>query len=229
MSKIIAKIKALRARAADAASSEAEAAKAAAVADKLMREHNISLSELDVRAEGVGKVFWNPDARMRGPETFAAKKVADALGIECWCEAGRIAFLGSPADVEVALYYMDLCSNAAEAGVRAFRKTDDYARLLRQFSPRKIGADFRKGVCSRLGQRIADQIYAEQTPVATGTGIVLVKDALIRAWLEENDMRFKKARATRVGGAWHNGRAHAEGVGIGRGVGVQRSGQGLLA
>lgn len=230
MSKIIAKIKALRARAADAASSEAEAAKAAAVADKLMREHNIDLTELDVRADGVVKVVWNPGARVRTPECFAAVRIAKALGVDCWVQSGgEIVFLGTPADTEVALYYMDLCHNAAEAGLRTFRKSEEYRQLCWSYSPRKVAADFRRGVCSRLGQRVADQMFAEQTPVASGTGLVVVKNALIEQWKEDNGLKLKAHRSTRVGGGWHHGQAHAEGVGIGRGVGVQRSGQGLLA
>ena len=227
---IIAKIKALRARAADSASSENEAAKAAAVADKLMREHNISLSELDVRADGVVLRVWNEKARVRGPETFAAKSIADAIGVECWVQnGGEITLLGAPADVEVALYYLDLTSNAAHVGLRAYRKCDEYDNMLRYYSPRKIGSDYRIGVCRRLGERIAEQIFAEQTPVAEGTGIVLVKDALVRQWLADNSMAFTPHKSRRrVGASYQHGKDHAENVGIGRGIGVQRTGQEFL-
>ena len=231
LSDIIRKIKALRARAADAASSEAEAAKAAAVADKLLREHNIDLSELDVRAEGVAKNVWGAGRRTRGPETFAATKIAEATNCKVWCaNGGEIVYLGNPADVEVALYFTDLVSNAAEACLRAYRKTEDYARQQHYFSPRKIGADYRIGVCQRLGERILEQVEAERKPQATGTGLVVVKDALIQQWLKDNGMAFRGYRSNRrVGEAYNTGRGDADSVSINRGVGMQRTGQMALS
>lgn len=225
LSSIIRKIKALRARAADAASSEAEAAKAAAVADKLLREHNIDLSEVDVRAEGVVKAVWGAGKRARGPESYAVVKIAKAAGVKVWTEnGGEVAYLGNPADVEVALYYTDLVANAAESCLRAYRKTDDYAQQLRLWSSRKVSSDYRTGVCQRLGERILAQVKAEPAP--TGTGLVVVKDALIRQWLEDEGLRFKTSnRSRRVGAGYNHGRAHADNVGIGQGVGTQRSGR----
>jgi len=224
---IIRKIKALRARAADAASSENEAAKAAEVADKLLREHNINLSELDVRGEGVEKNVWGAGRRTRGPETFAAVKIAKATNCEVWVQnGGEIVYLGNPADVEVAMYFTDLVSNAAEACLRAYRKTEDYAYRFRYQSARKVGADYRVGVCQRLGERILDQVAAERMPQASGAGLVVVKNALIKQWLEDNGLSFRQKRSNRtVGGAYNAGRGDADRVSIGRGVGTQRSGQ----
>lgn len=230
LTSIIRKIKALRARAADAASSEAEAAKAAQVADKLLREHNINLSELDVRAEGVEKNVWGVGKRTRGPETFAAVKIGKATNCKVWVQnGGEVVFLGNPADVEVALYYMDLVSNAAEACLRAYRKTEEYAREARYYSSRKIGSDYRIGVCQRLGERILEQVQAEHKPQASGTGLVVVKDALIKQWLQDNGMAFRHKRSNRTMGASYNdGRGAADKVSIGRGVGMQRTGQLVL-
>lgn len=225
LTSIIRKIKALRARAADAASSEAEAAKAAAVADKLLREHNIDLSELDVRAEGVVEAVWGLGKRARGPETYAVTKIAKAAGVKVWCRnGGEIVYLGSPADVEVALYYTDLVDNAAHSCLRAYRKSDDYARQVRIWSSRKVSSDYRTGVCQRLGERILAQVEGE--PSTTGTGLVVVKDALIRQWMEEHGVRLKDSnRSRRVGEGFGHGRSHADKVGIGIGVGTQRSGR----
>jgi hypothetical protein len=224
---IIRKIRALRARAADSASSEAEAAKAAAVADKLLREHNIDLSELDVRAEGVEKNVWGVGKRTRGPETFAANRIGKATNCEVWIQnGGEIVYLGNPADVEVALYYTDLVSNAAEACLRQFRKTEDCINQSRYFSARKVSSDYRLGVCSRLGERILDQVRVERAPVSSGADLVVVKNALIQQWLEDNGLAFKRAnRSRRVGASYGAGREAAENVGIGRGVGTQRTTQ----
>ncbi len=230
ISTIIAKIKALRARAADAASSENEAAKAAAVADKLLREHNLTLDDVEVRAAGVVKHVWNPGTRTRGPITRAAGKIGKATGVDIWIEnGGEVVLLGSPADVEVACYYLDLVDNAMDACTRTWRGTTDYHDLTRYLSPRAAGRDYRIGVASRLGERILDSVQQAEAAAPTGTSLVVVKDALIRQWKEERNMAFKKARKRMVNThAYNNGRDAAEGVGIGRGVGVQRTGQQLL-
>lgn len=227
MQKIIDKIKALRARAADAASSEAEAAKAAAVADKLLREHNLSIDDVEVRAAGVVCRVWNPGCRVRSPEGYAASKVAKATGVEAWvANGGEITFLESPTDVEVSLYYMDLVREASKTCLRAYSKTPEYAGLKRCFSPRRISRDFRIGVCSRLGERIRDANTVAEQAQPTGTGIIVVKNALIREWLDDHGLRF---RTSRVGAAANAaGRSAAETVGIGRGVGTQRTGQALI-
>lgn len=224
-SDIIRKIKALRARAADAASSENEAAKAASVADKLLREHNIDLSELDVRAEGVEKGVWGAGKRLRGAECSAAINIAKATDTEAWVQnGGEIVYLGNPADVEVALYYTDLVSNAADACLRQYRKTADYSRQIGYWSARKVHNDFRKGLCGRVGQRILEQVQLADV-VATGSDLVVVKNALINQWLADAGMKFRQHKSrSRVGAAHSHGRAAGENVAIGRGIGVQRSG-----
>jgi hypothetical protein len=223
---IIRKIKALRARAADDASSENEAAKAAEVAEKLMREHNINLSELDVRSEGVEKNVWGAGRRVKGAETFAIASIAKATNCKAWVQnGGEIVYLGNPADVEVALYFTDLVSNAADACFKTYQKTEAFRNDRIYYSTRKIGADYRTGVCQRLGERIRDKALAECAPEATGTGLIVVKDALIRQWLEDNGMAFRKLRSRSVGSAYGAGRDAADGVSIGRGVGTQRSTQ----
>lgn len=226
---IIRKIKALRARAADAASSENEAAKAAEVADRLLREHNIDLSELDVRAEGVGTQVWGNASARRHPVKYAVVKIAKATGCEVWLGSDGIVFLGSPTDVELALYYTDLVNNALESCLRAFKRTDDWVRVTGYWSPRKAAADFRVGVAGRLGARILEQSRAAEAAQPTGTGLVVVKNQLIRQWLEDEGLRFKNAgRKTRRGEAYAHGQRAAEGVGIGRGVGTQRSTQSAI-
>ena len=229
ISDIIRKIKARRARAADSASSEAEAAKAAAVADKLLREHNIDLSELDVRAEGVDKTVWGEGQRILTPESWALANIGRATGARVWVQnGGEFALLGSPADVEVALYYLDLVSAAAASCLSAYQRTEAYREAQDRYglSRRKINSDYKIGVCQRLGERIREQAEAERAPEATGTGIIVVKDSLINQWLKDRGIGLaaKKPRRRALSASYRNGREAAENVGIGRGVGARRSG-----
>lgn len=223
---IIRKIKALRARAADDASSENEAAKAASVAEKLIREHNIELSELDVRAEGVEKNVWGVGYRARTAPLWAAVQIARANNCDAWVQnGGEVAFLGNPADVEVCLYFMDLVANAAEACLRTFRKTDEYKEQAAHWSARKASADYRIGVCQRLGERIRAQYQAVE-PTATGAGLVVVKNSLIEQWKKDHNLQTRsKNRSRNMGASYNAGRGAADGVSIGRGVGTQRTTQ----
>lgn len=223
---IIHKIKALRARAADDASSENEAAKAASVAEKLIREHNIDLSELDVRAEGVEKNVWGVGNRARTAPLWAAVQIARANNCDAWVQnGGEVAFLGNPADVEVCLYFMDLVANAANACLKAYQKTDEYQKDKWYHSARKVAADYRIGVCQRLGERIRAQYQAVE-PTATGAGLVVVKNSLIEQWKKDHNLQTRsKNRSRQMGASYNAGRGAADGVSIGRGVGTQRTTQ----
>lgn len=227
ISDILKKIKALRARASDSASTEGEAAMAASKADELLQKHNINLSELDVRAEGVGKVRWDSGQETRPVEVLAMFGIEAGCNVDYWYSGGVISVVGAPADVETALYYIDLVSAAVKNCWNSFQKTSDFLDLREQgYTKRKIGFSFRKGVARRLGERIA--LFAEadesQSEEKGRNALVPVKNALIKNWLIENDVR-PKTNSAFVGnaGGYHAGRAAASNVGLGRGIAAQKN------
>src|SRR3546814_13261524 len=147
---ILKKIQALRARAADAASTEGEAEMAARIAADLLAKHNISLSELDVRAEGVKSESWDSGQQTRPVEAYAGHGIDALCKTTHWYTRGTITVVGAPADVATALYFLDIVRAAVRSTWASYQSSESY-RVLRDRgkSARAIGFAFRKGVAIR--------------------------------------------------------------------------------
>lgn len=219
---IIRKIQALRARAADAASTEAEAAMAARKAQELLDKHNLTMDETQVRADGVERQIWD-NGKARAPCcTKALAGICEALNVTHFYSGGRISIVGAPADVAVALYYIDLVENAAWSCWATYQGTFNYRVLRRQgMTPRKIGASYRTGVAVRLGSRIAEQAALDKAQAASGSGmdLVPVKDAMQREWLAAHNIKIKDAADLKPDEAMIDGYRKGGTVPISRGVG----------
>lgn len=229
---ILKKIQALRARAADAASTEAEAEIAARKAAELLAQHNIALTEVDVRADGVERQRWDSGQQTRPVEVFAAFGIETLCNVKIWRTGGVITVLGAPADAATALYFFDIVRVAVRSTWATFQRTDTYWRLReRGQSPRAIGSSFRKGVAIRLGERLAAMAkQPSNASVAAGLGtggnaLVPLKNQLITAWMRDNNVKLQSGGGTSIGSGsgYAAGRAAAEGVSLARGVGAQRA------
>lgn len=221
---IVKKIKALRARAADSASSENEAAMAAKVADELLERHNINLSEVDVRADGVVKERWDSGRETCPVESWAMEGIDKGCNVKSWYTRGVITVVGSPADVETALYYIDLTRVAVVACWDSFQKTEEFWRQReRGNSARKIGFSFRKGVAMRIGERIGKFAESPERVRSSSNALVPVKNALVAAYLDENKIKISSASASPVDtSALYAGMKAGEKVALGRGIATSR-------
>lgn len=233
---VIKLIQALRARAADSASTEAEAAIAARKAQQLLEEHNITLTEADVRSEGITKAYWKSGQKTLPVASWAFVGIDKACGTKTTHSRGTLTIYGAPADVEVALYFYDLVSNACYRTWDTFKSTPACEQLLWRASAREVGSAFRKGVSVRLGERIgaqADQEVdrAQAGHEAEGSALVVVKQALLRQELAKHGLKLEntgKGRRTNGSGGYSAGRSAAEDVGLHKGVGSSRSGHTAL-
>jgi hypothetical protein len=223
MTSILKKIRALRARAADSASTEAEAAMAARLAAKLLEDHNITLTDVEVKAEGVGKQTWDSGLRDRPSEIYACKGIEALCGVKTWRTDGVVHILGAPADVETALYFMDLVRGAMRRCWASFQRSDDFGLIQARTgkTTQSIGHGFRIGVAGRLGERMTEMANeAKRARASTGTALVVVKDQLINEWLREKKMKFSTpSRATFSESGYTAGRSAANNVPLNRGVG----------
>ena len=218
---IIRKIQALRARAADAASTEAEAAMAARKAQELLEKHNLTLDEAQVRADGVECQDWD-NGKSRAPAAAdALPGICKALNVTHFCAGGCISIVGAPADVAVALYYIDLVEQAAWRCWAVYQETGSFrAYRDRGGSARKAGFSFRKGVAIRLGNRIEQQAMEARTAsTSTGVDLVVVRDAMQRQWMADHGIRTRNSRPPEPDACMRDGFRAGADVPINRGVG----------
>lgn len=185
---ILNKIRALRARAANEASSEAEVAAAASRAAKLIQQHEVAEDELRERGtSGVTEGQHNAGRRSRHP---ALDKAVAGIATVTHCHLlvgqhfkGALTWVGQPADVEFAVYLSELVQGASERAYRQQRKR----RLVR---PTKHWRDsflggFGIGVSERLITIERNRRASKVQKTTTGTDLAVVKDQIITSYMEE--------------------------------------------
>lgn len=176
--KIAARIRALRAKTVENGCTEGEALAAAELAAKLLEAHDLSMDEVEMRAspfasadqdhaaDEVGQRFWR-----------VADAIAALTGTRSWVSPSGVSpirhtFFGFAHEVEIANYLLEICSRAvrSECAVQA-REWAFYRPSVR----RARRTAFLDGMCDRLASRIR----AMRKPQPTGTGLVVLRGALI--------------------------------------------------
>jgi len=114
---IIDKVKALRARAGDAASSPSEVEAAARRAAKLIAEHE--LTEADLREATADAIQSDDFGKGRRTKPVHLNECAHSISLlsettAVWRNGGQLRFYGFPEDVAFALYLTELVNGAAK-------------------------------------------------------------------------------------------------------------------
>lgn len=225
------KIRALRARAADHASTENEAAIASRKAAELLKRHNLSLDEVHVRADGVERADWHA-TRQDPYEVRVLYAVGQLCNVKAFFSGRTLSVIGAPADVEVALYYLDIVKAAINSTWKAYRKSGEYAEATLYKRPARVAHEFKLGCALRLRERLLS-IAKSQSTGATGStsnALVPVKNAMIEDYMCAHRINLStvRRRSIRVGEAFHDGKAAGGRVSLNRGVNGPRRGQRLL-
>jgi hypothetical protein len=185
---IIKKIRALRARAANEASSEAEVEAAASRAAKLIQQHEVSESELRERGiSGVIEGEHNSGRRSRHPALETAR---GGIAIVTHCHLlvgsyykGALTWVGQPEDVEFAIYLSELVQGASERAYREHRKSRTKTPT-RHWRESFLGG-FGLGVRNRLLAIERDRQAAKAAETTTGTDLTVIKDQIVASYLQE--------------------------------------------
>jgi hypothetical protein len=217
--RLLAKLRALRAKTVDAGCTEAEAMAAAGKVEELLRQYAISRDELDQRgfteAPYTAHTF-SLDARFRHD---AVTRTCAAIATLCECEvwmAGRkaVRFFGEEQDVEMAVYLAGVIEKAIEAEWFIYSFANPAAPM----------RDFTLGCARRIHERLAElRSYQETAVRSAGKGLVVQTKAMVRARkMSEARIVLGKAkkRATRVGDreAYFSGYAAGNNVTFQQGV-----------
>lgn len=214
--KAAARIRALRNMTVENGCSEAEAMLAAEKLAEALRDYNMTLDEADLRASpfaedkhtgagSVGLKLWK-----------VAGAIAKLTGAKQWRDGGnaaQITFLGFRHEVEVATYMLRLCERAMHTEVaRHMRGTEKWpmGRRAARLVP------FIDGMADRLRQRI----LAMLPPLQAGTGLIVLRGALIDAEVERRGYKLETNTARRSvrGDSYGAGVAAGERVALNKGL-----------
>lgn len=153
--KLIAKIKALKAKTPGNGCTEAEALAAAEKAAALMAEHSLSEERLEVRDQStdVKSTFKAARSRIWGYVAHATNcsVVHLAEGQEY-----RVVFVGCEPGPEIACYLRDVCDRAIDRAIADFKLSPPYKSRRATSTRRKAVEDFTVAMVDRLGRRLAD-------------------------------------------------------------------------
>lgn len=192
--KLAARIRALRARTVENGCTEAEALAAAEKLAQLLADHNMTLDEADLRASpfarhdhvGVGAVglkLWK-----------VANAIAELTNTRTWTGGRDVptgsTFLGLAHEVEVAAYMLDICERAMQTEARNLMGR---LRGLPHIKQAAKMVPFVDGMADRLASRIRDMI----PPVQPGTGLIVLRGALIDQELARRGIEVETSRARR--------------------------------
>lgn len=226
--KMIQRVRALRAKAADAAATESEAQAAAEAATRLLLQYDLEEAELQVE---------NPDRIVHQMIDIhpAVRLASNAIGaltetrpIEHNTYTARLRsvdlrFYGQPADVEMAMYLAELVRAAAERGWMQAFMNQPMSAANRKLDITEFRNGYYEGLGVRLGTRIReladDRAFARSNN--NQTALVVAKRGQINVVLEEiyetiTKRKFKPLKGTDEGR--EAGRRDADKVGLGRPV-----------
>lgn len=192
-------------------SNEHEAALAAAHAQRLLAEHNLCMSELDVKEEGAGEVEL--EVARTVPKWLSSLFATVANGFDCFpvvtttATASRLRFIGVGEDPLVASctlqFLMQELRRLASAYLRA---TEASGGRLSSTGRQRVRNSYLLGGVQGVRQALNAQ--KAQTPT-TSKALVPVKDALIKQYREEQlgELRMQRnRRSTVITAAFHQGR-----------------------
>jgi hypothetical protein len=227
--KIVARIRALRAKTVENGCTEDEAISAAAKVVEMLARYNLTVEEAELRAspfethedralDAVGERLWKP-----------AAAIAALTGAKTWTSGPGVhpvvnTFFGFDHEVEVARYLLDICAGAMR---REQTKIMTGIRFLSPARQRRRVLPFLDGMADRLHARITALI----PPAPIGTGIVVLRGQLIDAALAEKGLTFHKARprpSRDFEPAYLNGLRAGDRVALNPGLGDARNRVGAL-
>lgn len=223
---IIEKIRNLRAKAADAAASEAEAQQAADMAAKLLSKYDLDecdLQQTDGGNRGTIGGYQTHKNELHMALRNCAVAISNLTETECYKVGGKLNFVGTGADVEMALYLSEMIRGAADRAWTSYRKNKMYgARSIRDMHHK------RKSFLFGFGQRLAERLNnlaterKRQRETSTGTDLVVVKDQIIKDTMADNGIviRSPRRRGMRIdGNSQMAGRSAGDSVNLNRPVG----------
>lgn len=211
---IIAKIKALMAKTIEAGATEAEALAAMSKAHELLAKYQLTLSDLDLRAEGTQQVTGQIDARQI--IRYVAKQVALYCDCRVWSNSQlrQINFLGLASDAQFAHWL----ASSLTAFVQ--RQMVNWQLEVASCTMREL-EDFQMGIVHRINERLKAENARKMQRDLTGqsNALVVVKNAMVQEAFSALGMSFtpsKKLRYNTATSAFQQGRAKGDEVNFNR-------------
>ncbi|SCB32451.1 Protein of unknown function [Bradyrhizobium shewense] len=232
LDKLKLRIRALRAKTIANGCTEDEALSAAAKVAELLDRHDLSLSDVELRASPCERRVYETYRKKRIPLDDCIGAIAHFCDCRVWREKNATGeniyvFFGLGADVEVAHYLAELIDGAVRAELGRFKTSVDYARFRHQ-QRHLANASFALGMVGSIADRlVAIKASRDQVNEGTGRGLVVLKTSVVDAEFDKLDLNLRNQRSSgRMVSmtAYEAGGAAGASLAINPGLGGARSG-----
>ena len=232
LDKLKLRIQALRAKTIANGCTEDEALSAAAKVAELLDRHDLSLSDVELRASLCERRVYETYRKKRIPLDDCIGAIARFCDCRVWREknaAGESSyvFFGLGADIEVAHYLAELIDGAVRTELGRFKTSVDYSRFRHQ-ERHLANASFALGMVASIADRLlAIKASRDQVNESTGRGLVVLKTSVVDAEFDKLDLRMRTQRSSsRMVSmtAYEAGGAAGASLAINPGLGESRSG-----
>jgi hypothetical protein len=222
--KLLERIRNISARTTDNGCTEAEALVAAEMLAKLLSEHGLSMTDVEIGEEKCQIEYLNTGRKTLHEVHWCAASVAQFTDCKVWAtrrEGSRtLAFFGLPGDVETAIYLMRVVKSAMDIEAPRYLAR---AKELGELTGRRASHAFLMGMARRVSQRLREiKSHERQASQSTGRDLVVVKSAVVRSQFADLGIRLCSGNPRpSVGdhGAYAAGQAAGNNVSFNRGVG----------
>ena len=201
LDKLKLRIQALRAKTIANGCTEDEALSAAAKVAELLDRHDLSLSDVELRASPCERRVFETHRKKRIPLDDCIGAIAHFCDCRVWREknaAGETsyAFFGLRSDIEVAHYLAELIDTAVRAELGRYKTSADYGRFRHQ-QRHLANASFALGMVASIAERLA-AIKAGRDSVnhGTGRGLVVLKTSVVDAEFDKLQLNLRAQRST---------------------------------
>jgi Protein of unknown function (DUF2786) len=201
LDKLKLRIQALRSKTIANGCTEDEALSAAAKVAELLDRHDLSLSDVELRASSCERRVYETFRKKRIPLDDCVGAIAHFCDCRVWREknaAGdnRYVFFGLGADVEVAHYLAELIDGAVRADLGRFKTSVDYGRFRHQ-ERHLANASFALGMVASIADKlVAIKAGRDQVNESTGRGLVVLKTSVVDAEFDKLDLKMRTQRSS---------------------------------
>jgi hypothetical protein len=200
LDKLKLRIQALRAKTIDNGCTEEEALSAAAKVAELLDRHDLSLTDVELRAAPCERRAYETHRKKRIPLDDCIGAIAHFCDCRVWREknaAGESSyvFFGLRSDIEVAHYLTELIDSAVRAELGRFKTSADYGRFRHQ-QRHLANASFALGMVASIADKlVAIKASRDSVNHGSGRGLVVLKTSVVDAEFDKLDLKLRAARS----------------------------------
>lgn len=192
---------------------ENEAVSAAAKAEALLREYNLSMAEVrSIESDEIIELGIFKDGSPMNTQTWAwllASVTSKVYFCDCYKNQSKLYFVGRPGNLETCNQMFGY-----------FLATIEKAIVMQGIKGKKKQSDFRLGMAQGISLKLREVLAERQRQAANdekSTALVVQEEAKVKDFLRKKGVVYKNIRASHSE-AYHNGVSHGKQVGINRQV-----------